>query len=73
MKNKIITPNLASQIRHDMVTPLTCILGLLGCLSKSGINQEQENYLHDIEDSVASLLGMQNKIDALMHQLEDQH
>ena len=55
MKTKSIKPNLTSQIRHELITPLTCILSLLGSLGRTRISEQQANYLHDIEDSVASI------------------
>jgi signal transduction histidine kinase len=72
MKTKSIKPNLTSQIRHELITPLTCILGLLGCLSRTKTSKEQACYLHDIEDSVASLIGIQNKIDQLVEKASDE-
>jgi hypothetical protein len=69
MKNNTIKPNLTSLIRHEMITPLACILGLLGCLSRTKISEEQKNYLHDIEDSVAALIMVQNTFDAFLNQV----
>jgi len=73
MKTKTITPNLTSQIRHELITPLTCILSLLGSLSRTRISEQQANYLHDIEDSVASLINIQDKIDLLVKQANEHH
>jgi signal transduction histidine kinase len=73
VKAKHIKPNLTSQIRHELITPLTCILSLLGSLGRTRISEQQANYLHDIEDSVASLIGIQNKIDQLVQQANDEH
>jgi len=73
MKTKTITPNLTSQIRHELITPLTCILSLLGSLGRTRISEQQANYLHDIEASVASLINIQDTVDRLMQAANDNH
>ena len=73
MKTKTITPNLTSQIRHELITPLTCILSLLGSLSCTRISEQQANYLHDIENSVASLFNIEDKIHMLVKQAGEYH
>lgn len=60
------SPSLKSQIQHELITPLSCILGLLHCLQETKINHEQADYLHDIQVSVESLLDIENTVGHLV-------
>jgi|GEM_PF-2344709 len=73
MKNNTIQPNIASQIKHEIITPLTCILSLLGSLNRTRISDQQAGYLHGIEDSVISLINIQDKINCLIQQKGANH
>lgn len=68
MKPETLQLSLRSQISHDMLTPLSGIIGLLQFLKATQITQEQKEYITDIQSSVTELLGTQGKIDTLLSQ-----
>lgn len=57
MKEKFL-----ANVSHEMRTPMNAILGLTNILLKTGLDDEQENYLSSIRESSQHLLGIINDI-----------
>jgi PAS domain S-box-containing protein len=51
-----------ANVSHEMRTPMNAILGLTNILLKTGLDEEQDNYLSSIRESSQHLLGIINDI-----------
>ncbi|HXU27167.1 MAG TPA: histidine kinase dimerization/phospho-acceptor domain-containing protein [Bacteroidia bacterium] len=59
-------PGIMSQISHELRIPLTGIMGMAQFLSETPLSREQKEYLQAIQISAERLLGLEDKIHALL-------
>jgi signal transduction histidine kinase len=55
--------SLRSQISHELLTPLTCVKGLVDCLRHTSPSAIQCDYLDDIQAMLNAAFKAQDKID----------
>ena len=63
---KNFKPSLRSQISHELITPLSGLIGLLDCLEATDLTPEQSAYMSGIQLSAQQLLVAQGKVTALL-------
>lgn len=59
--------SLQSQIQHELMTPISCILGCVDCLQMMVVDEEQKCLLDAIAANTQSLMALKANISALMN------
>jgi signal transduction histidine kinase len=67
--------SLRSQMSHELLTPLTCVKGLIDCLRQTSPSAIQCDYLDDIQKMLDQAFNAQHKIDDFIakHDSSSQH
>ena len=68
MRKKDVGISLKSQISHELRIPVSVIIGFLHFLQDTPLNNEQKNYIHEIEVSANQILEAQEKISLWLNQ-----